>query len=54
MSQTHSLTGRLAVLAIFQLFVDQFGRSLWFSHPEFEKEAISDDFIAQSRVFKSI
>ncbi len=46
MSQTNALTsslpGRLAFLVISLLFVDQFGRSLQFCYPEFDKEAISD------------
>ena len=43
MSQTHSLTGRLAILAISPLFVDRFGRSLLFCHLEFDEEAMYDD-----------
>ena len=31
---------------------DRFGRSLRFCHLEFDKEAISDGFMAHSRVFR--
>ncbi len=48
---TYSLTGRLAVSAISPLFVVRFGRSLRFNHLEFDKEAISDVFMAH-RVFR--
>ncbi len=46
---THSLTlrQRFAVLAITLLFVDRFGRFfIWFFHLEFDKETISDGFMA--------
>ena len=53
MSQTHSLTHKcLAFLAKYPLFVDRFGRSLRFSHLEFDKEAISEYFMAHSRVHR--
>ena len=52
MSQTHSLTGRFAVSAISALFVIRLGRFLRFCHIEFDKEAISDVFVAHSRVFR--
>ena len=46
MSQIYSVTpllaGRLAISAIPPLFVDRFGRSLWFCYLEFDKEAIFD------------
>ncbi len=34
------------------LFVDQFGSSLLFWNIEFDKEAISDGFVAHFRVFR--
>ncbi len=40
----NSLTGRLMVLDITPLFMDQFGRSSRFCHREFNKEAISDGY----------
>ncbi len=40
--------GRLALFAIFPLFLVRFGRS----HLEFDKEAISDGFMAHFRVFR--
>ena len=42
MSQTHSLTGCLALTDIYPLFVDRFERSLRFSQLEFDKKAIPD------------
>ncbi len=40
--------------ALPPLFVDIYGRSLWFCHLEFDKKkAISDDSMAHSRVFFS-
>ena len=51
MSETNSLTpshsysvltGRLAISTIYPLFVEQFGRSLWFCHLEYDKKAIYD------------
>ena len=49
-SVTHSLTERLALSAIYLLFVDRFRRSLLFCHLKFNKEAISDGIIAHSRI----
>ncbi len=39
------------VSAICQCFVDRIGRSLRFCQIEFDKEVISDNFMAHSRVF---
>ncbi len=44
--------GRLTFSSISPLFVDRFGRSLWFCHLEFDKEAISNDFMAHFHVFR--
>ncbi len=52
MSQTHSLTGRLAVSAISPLFVIRFLRSLRVCHLEYVKEAILVGFMAHSRGFR--
>ena len=52
MSQTHSLTGRLAISAISPLFVNRNERSLRFCNLEFDEEAISDGFMAHSRVLR--
>ncbi len=53
MLQTQSLTHKcLAFSSLTPLFVDRFGRSLGFCHPEVDKEAISDGFMAHSRVFR--
>ncbi len=49
MSQTHSLTGRLAVSAICQWYVVRFRCSLRFCHLEFDKKAITDVFMPFSR-----
>ncbi len=52
---THSLTDnlkRLAVLALSPLFVNRFGCSLQFCHLEYDEEAISDGYMAHSRVFR--
>ena len=43
---------RLAFSSITPLFVDRFGRSLQFYHLQFDKEAISDGFMADAGVFK--
>ena len=52
MSQTHSLTGRLAILALSPLFMVRFGRSSRFFYLEFDKETISDGFMAHFRVLR--
>ena len=55
MSQTHFhhlFTGRLALSAMYPLFLGRFRRSLRFRHLEFDKEVISDGFMAQFRVFR--
>ncbi len=36
------LASRLALSTISPMFVDRFGRSLWFWHLEFDKKAMSD------------
>ncbi len=51
MSQTHSITERLADLGHISVVVVRFGRCLKFCHLEFDKKAISDGFMAHSRVF---
>ena len=43
---------RLAGLVISTLFVERFRRSLWVCYLEFVKEAISDGFMAHSRIFR--
>ena len=49
----HRLThGRLAFSDISPLFVDRFERSLQFCYLEFDAEAISDCFMANSRIFR--
>ena len=53
-SLSHSLTGRFALLVISPLFVDRFERSLKFCQQEFDKEAISDGYMAHSRVFMGV
>ena len=49
---TDSLTGFLSVSAISLLVVVRFGRSLRFYQIEFNKEAISNVFMAHYRVFR--
>ncbi len=53
MSQTHSLTNSqmLIFFVHISVIVGRFGRSLWFCHLELENEAISDGFMAHSRIF---
>ena len=50
MSQTHSLTGRLAASAISPIFVVRFGGVLRIFHVEIDKEVIYDGIMARSRV----
>ena len=47
---TDSLTN-VQLLRPYLRFVDRFGRNLWFCHLKFDKEAISDGFMAHFRVF---
>ncbi len=46
--------GRLAFSTIYPLFVDRFGRSLWFCHLDFDEEAIYGGFMAHSCVFREV
>ncbi len=48
---TDSLTGRLALSAIYLLFVDLFGYSLRLCQLELKKKAISDGFMSHFSVF---
>ena len=49
MSQTHSQT--YSYFPIYPLYVDRFGRSMWFCLLEFDKEAIADGLMSHIRVF---
>ena len=51
-SLSHSLAGRLSVLAISPLFVNILRRSLRFCHLEFDERDITDGFMAHYPVFR--
>ncbi len=51
-SFTHSLTHSLTENVTFSCFGVQFGRALRFCCLEFDKEVISDSFMAYSRIFR--
>ncbi len=51
LNRSHRLTHRTFIsIGHASLFVDRFRRSLRFCHGEFDKEAISDGFMAHYRV----